>query len=85
MWDTQFNVFITDPGKSTFFSLDFYSQKGLKIDFQNTELYFDIDTVIRDLDNPADKDKCDPYKDSSFSECVTHQIQLDILKVSFRK
>ena len=82
-WNIQFDIFITDPRKSTFFSLDFYSQKGLKIGFQNAKLYYDIETVVRDLDNPADRDECDPYQDSSFSECVEHQIQLDISKVRF--
>ena len=77
----DFRVFITDPSKASFFSLDFFSHKGPKIGFENAHLYFDIAIVVKDLNNPADQDKCDPYQHSSFSSCVDNYIQSQILKV----
>ena len=77
----DFRVLITDPSKASFFSLDFSSHKGPKIGFENAHLYFDIAIVVKDLNNPADQDKCDPYQHSSFSSCVEKNIQSLILKV----
>jgi hypothetical protein len=77
----DFRVLITDSSKVSFFSLDFFSHKGPKIGFENAHLYFDIAIVVKDLNNPADQDKCDPYQHSSFSSCVDNNIQSQILKV----
>ena len=81
--NTDFRVFITDPGKSTFFSLDFYSHKGEKINFENAHLYYDIAINFKDFDFPAQKMMCKNYKDSSYSDCVERQVQNQILKVSY--
>ena len=74
------DIFITDPRKQTYTTIDLGSLTGDSLECKREHLCtFEIDIVIRDLRNPGASDACSdtvPY-----TKCVNEQIDFFYLEV----
>ena len=74
-------IFITDPKMMTFSGINLQSHKGTKIfglKKGQTNIY-DVEVVIKDFDNPAERDFC---SQSYYTDCVdqqTHDIFSEVI------
>ena len=74
-------VFISDPGMLTHSSIDQLSHQGVKFfgvkKGHNT--IYDVEAVIKDRDNPSERDSCSL---SSYADCVDQQTKDIFFQVS---
>ena len=68
-------VFISDPGMLTYSSIDMQSHQGREIFGlrQDHNTIYNVEVVMRDLDNPVQRDSC---SFSTYAECVDQQIHI---------
>ena len=80
----KMQVFITCSRRMTFSNIHLASHQGSLIaDFKKgyTRKY-SIQVVMKDLDNPKERDSCTDYRLSSYSDCIDFQTQNIISKVN---
>ena len=73
-------VFITDPQMLSYSSIDQQSHHGTKIFGlkRGRETLYDIDVIIKDRDNPTERDSC---SQSSYYDCVDNETYAIFSKV----
>ena len=65
-------VFVTDPAMLTYSSIDQQSHQGTKLFGLKSvhKTIYDVEVVIKDSDNPAERDSCSM---TSFADCLEEQ------------
>ena len=78
--DEKYQVFVTDARRKTYFSIEFNSQGGDKMEVDiNTNYAYALKLEIEDKTDPYNPDNClKDEDDETFEECVEREVQSDL-------
>ena len=78
----DYKVYITDPGMTTYFSIDIMSHNGPQPSLNpNERSIYDVRIKMEDLRIPGQENLCDQSPNYSFNECVDENIQTELTEV----
>ena len=77
------SLFITDPAMLTASSFDYQSHKGIQLFGlkKHHRTIYEVEVVIKDSDNPAERDSCSL---ASYTDCIEQQTQLIFSEVHMK-